>query len=264
MKCCVVKDLLPLYAEQLTCEETAAEIREHLEQCEACTALFSEMQEQNESVIAVPEDIRPLKAVRNRSRLTALLCSAAVILFYLLFYRFCVAGTQLRSDQITMEVRTDWVVYNPERMNHRLRRFDTYDEAGEAMEEPDAGTLYEEVFATLHCDCFAVRAEGRNGWISDDSETPLQFRADTSYCSLYSVLMPPLALDASMFHKSRWAQRSFHGVASEGSTFMVCCKDGNFAYRLTDLAALADASPDGKATLRIGRTLTEENADSGI
>ncbi|MBR3446754.1 MAG: zf-HC2 domain-containing protein [Oscillospiraceae bacterium] len=262
MKCCIAKDLLPLYAEQLTGEETAAEIRAHLEQCEECAALFAEMQAQQQPAIAAPEDIRPLKTVRTRSRILALAAAAFSVLFYVLFFRFCIMGTKLRSDQITMEVKTNWVVYNPERLHHRLRRFDTYGEAAAAMQEPDAGRLYEEVHVTVHCDCLSVRADGESGNIRDDSDTPEQFRASTSHCTFYSVLMPPLALDSSMFHKSRWAQRSFCGVADEGSTVMICCRDGNFGYQLTDLAALADASPDGKATLAVGEKIPVGRADS--
>lgn len=263
MKCCIAKDLLPLYAEQLTGEETAAEIREHLEQCEDCAALFAEMQEQNTSAITAPEDIRPLKTVRKRSRIRLLIAVVVAAMLPVLFIRFFLVGTQLRSDQITMEVKTNWVVYNPERLHHRLRRFDTYGEAAAAMQEPDAGRLYEEVHVTVHCDCLSVRADGESGNIRDDSDTPEQFRASTSHCTFYSVLMPPLALDSSMFHKSRWAQRSFCGVADEGSTVMICCRDGNFAYRLTDLAALADASPDGKVTLGVSRNLTAVQNEGG-
>ena len=261
MKCCVVKDLLPLYAEQLTAEETAADIREHLEQCAECAAILADMQAENTSAITAPEDIRPLKAVRTRGRILALIAAAASVLFYILFYRFCIAGTKLRSDQITMEVSTNWAVFNPARPNHRIRRFDTYGDAAAVMREPDAGRLYEEVHVTVHCDCLSVRTEGENGNIRDNSDTPEQFRASTSHCTFYSVLMPPLALAASMFHKSRWAQRSLRGVAAEGSTIMICCKDGNFAYRLTDLAALADASPDGKVTLGVSRNLTGDVTD---
>lgn len=39
MKCNIVKDLMPLYAEGLCSEETAEEIREHLEACPECKKL---------------------------------------------------------------------------------------------------------------------------------------------------------------------------------------------------------------------------------
>ena len=39
LDCCVVRDLLPAYIEDLTEKETAAQVREHLEDCGACQSL---------------------------------------------------------------------------------------------------------------------------------------------------------------------------------------------------------------------------------
>ena len=36
LDCCVVRDLLPAYIENLTEDETTAQAREHLEGCGAC------------------------------------------------------------------------------------------------------------------------------------------------------------------------------------------------------------------------------------
>lgn len=259
MKCCIAKDLLPLYAEQLTGEETAAEIRAHLEQCEECAALFAEMQAQQQPAIAAPEDISPLKAVRQRGRrrtlIAAVIAAAAAAMLPILFIRFFLVGTQLRSDQITMEIETYWVDYNADRPSPKLKRFYNYEEAEAAMQEPDAGTLYEQVAVTLKCDCLSVRVDSANAWTSAESDTPVQYRAKADDIAFYSVLMPYLSLERNFFHKSLWPRRSIHGTATAGSVIMIRCKDGNFGYQLTDLAALADASPDGKATLTVGEKI---------
>lgn len=254
MKCCIAKDLLPLYAEQLTGEETAAEIRAHLEQCEECAALFAEMQAQQQPAIAAPEDIRPLKTVRKRSRIKLLIAVVIAAMLPLLLIRYFLVGTKLRSDQITMEIETYWDDYDETRPR-RLKRYYTRDEAEAAMQEPDAGTLYEQVAVTLKCDCLSVRVDSANAWTSAESDTPVQYRAKADDIAFYSVLMPHLSLDRDFFHKSLWPRRSIHGTAAEGSVIMIRCKDGNFGYQLTDLAALADASPDGKATLNVGEKI---------
>ena len=135
MKCCIAKDLLPLYAEQLTGEETAAEIRAHLEQCEECAALFAEMQaQQSEPAITAPEDISPLKAVRQRSRRKTLIAVVIAALLPILFIRFFLVGTQLRSDQITMEIETYWDDYDETRPR-RLKRYFSWEEAEAAQKE---------------------------------------------------------------------------------------------------------------------------------
>lgn len=43
LDCCVVRDLLPAYLEDLTERETSAQVREHLEGCEACRGLEQDM-----------------------------------------------------------------------------------------------------------------------------------------------------------------------------------------------------------------------------
>ena len=54
MNCHIAADLLPLYVEHLTSEETAAELEAHLAECGNCAAQFAMMQEQSKSVIAAP------------------------------------------------------------------------------------------------------------------------------------------------------------------------------------------------------------------
>lgn len=70
LDCCVVRDLLPAYIEDLTEKETAAQVREHLEDCEACRGLEGDMRAQ------VPLEKVPRRALNflkrvKRTRLIA-------------------------------------------------------------------------------------------------------------------------------------------------------------------------------------------------
>ena len=62
MKCHIAADLLPLYAEHLTSEETAAALEAHLAECESCAAQYAMIQESGTPAITAPEDIKPLAA----------------------------------------------------------------------------------------------------------------------------------------------------------------------------------------------------------
>ena len=42
-ECSVVRDILPLYLENMVSEETAESVKEHLESCPACAAEFEAM-----------------------------------------------------------------------------------------------------------------------------------------------------------------------------------------------------------------------------
>ncbi len=56
MKCYIVKDLLPGYIDGLTCEETNAEIREHLKGCQDCRRVYGQMSAAMPQDLLLPED----------------------------------------------------------------------------------------------------------------------------------------------------------------------------------------------------------------
>ncbi len=57
MKCNIIKDLIPLYIDECCSEDTAAEVKKHLECCEDCKALFEEMRSPTttETVFVTPQ-----------------------------------------------------------------------------------------------------------------------------------------------------------------------------------------------------------------
>ena len=262
MKCHVAGDLLPLYFEHLLSEETAAELEAHLAECPACAERFARLQEQGTEPVAVPEDIQPLKAVKSRSRRNTLIAvmaaATAAVLFAYLFYVFCGRGFLLRSDQIEMVISTYWDLYNYDEPHPSkgLDRFWTYEDAQAAIKDGVQGTLYEMVSVELDGKCISMRVENHGANMSEDSDTKAQYKPHVADFSLYSVYLPPLVLDLHMLrHVSLWSKTSSHAEAEAGSSILIHCKDGNFAYDLRALAALADASPDGTAHLTVGQTV---------
>ncbi|MBR4907275.1 MAG: zf-HC2 domain-containing protein [Clostridia bacterium] len=80
--CGIVKDLLPLYAEDMASEESAAFVKEHLETCEDCRKVFEEMKTPVEAEPAAPlKTVK--KAVKKRGLLIAglIACLVAALLF---------------------------------------------------------------------------------------------------------------------------------------------------------------------------------------
>lgn len=90
--CSVVRDLLPLYAEEMTEEETRTLVDEHLEECSECSQRLEEIK----ATAAVPAEntavdtAKPLlalkKTINKRRRITAAI--AALCVFILLFSAF--------------------------------------------------------------------------------------------------------------------------------------------------------------------------------
>ena len=80
LDCCVVRDLLPAYVEELTEPETAEQVRSHLAECAACREMEAHMRQ------AVPLRQAPRRALRflrrvRRTRLIAALLSVLVALW---------------------------------------------------------------------------------------------------------------------------------------------------------------------------------------
>ena len=62
-ECAIVKDLLPLYQEELTSPETGEFVKEHLDGCESCRGQWEELQKE---VVVLKEEVAPLKKLKKR------------------------------------------------------------------------------------------------------------------------------------------------------------------------------------------------------
>lgn len=83
MKCSIVKELLPNYADGLTNEETAGDIQKHLEECEDCRDTYQLLQNAvSRKIPSKEKDIDPLIRLKKkiRHRIMAAAVSACIIL----------------------------------------------------------------------------------------------------------------------------------------------------------------------------------------
>ena len=67
-ECNIIRDILPLYAEKIVSEDTAAFVEEHLEHCEGCSAELENMKNPEKIVFSasVEEDARRIKNLRRK------------------------------------------------------------------------------------------------------------------------------------------------------------------------------------------------------
>ena len=79
LDCCVVRDLIPSYLEELTEAETSAMVKEHIEHCEACRQFENDMRVQVQIEKAPKRALKFLKRVK-RTRLMAATLAAIVAL----------------------------------------------------------------------------------------------------------------------------------------------------------------------------------------
>lgn len=94
LPCAVVKDLLPSYIDGLTSAETSKLIVEHLESCHECNAAYDTMTEPDieatleHSGETDAEEVRYLKKIKRRHRITIVSVVAGLLALFLLAYYF--------------------------------------------------------------------------------------------------------------------------------------------------------------------------------
>lgn len=70
IECCVVKDILPLYAENLCSEETSEIVKEHIENCESCRKLSEKIEIEEKVPEKIPDETKVLKKINKKIELS--------------------------------------------------------------------------------------------------------------------------------------------------------------------------------------------------
>ena len=88
-ECSIIRDILPLYVENMVSEDTSEFVKEHLENCPACHAELEKLREPVE-VQTEPQpdmDAAPLKRLKKAllmKKVQTILCTVAVLLALML------------------------------------------------------------------------------------------------------------------------------------------------------------------------------------
>ena len=88
LPCSVVRDLLPVYTEKLVEQETQELIDQHLEECDACRQILSEMKEEPTTPIETVKPLQNLKKQIRRQRWRVALIAALCVFVVLFTYFF--------------------------------------------------------------------------------------------------------------------------------------------------------------------------------
>jgi len=90
MNCNIIKDLLPLYIDDCCSDETRELVKEHLEACEECNALYLEMS-------ATPEVETAVSAPRTMKRVNDWRASIMQSLMFLISFALITVGVALEA-----------------------------------------------------------------------------------------------------------------------------------------------------------------------
>ena len=82
MKCSIIQDLLPIYCDDLTSEDSREEIEKHLAECEICRDVYENMKTKEINITVPDKDIRPLKKVNKQNRFKIIGVALAALVFW--------------------------------------------------------------------------------------------------------------------------------------------------------------------------------------
>lgn len=112
MKCEMIRDLLPLYIDGLTSEESNGEIEKHLKTCKECRACYQEMAgEMGDTVSITDEEIQDMNLIKKmkkkHKRKAAGIIAGAVLLVGIILV---LLYTQMHSEVKYEDVELDYGV----------------------------------------------------------------------------------------------------------------------------------------------------------
>lgn len=117
LKCCIARDLLPLYIDDVLSQETAQELHNHLKSCEKCRnehlTLMKELQIPSNSIIQ-EENSRALKKFKRKwTRKNITITILSILLFLFAFFPACdaIAESELFQPCTTARVGTVGQLY---------------------------------------------------------------------------------------------------------------------------------------------------------
>ena len=94
-ECSIIRDLLPLYAENMVSDDTAAFVAEHLKSCEACRTEYEQIKKPKP--IQKGNDAAPLQKLSHKLKLKRIqtIALTAVFVIALLVSAFAVLGAPI-------------------------------------------------------------------------------------------------------------------------------------------------------------------------
>ena len=120
ISCNTIRDLLPLYAEDLASEDTKVLVDEHLCDCEQCTAILDSMKRKTPVLVeTTPESLNKVKQIIRRKRILSVmaalltLITLASFVFTFLFTPFQLTKEQALDDFYIREDGAVVIDYSP-------------------------------------------------------------------------------------------------------------------------------------------------------
>ena len=167
MKCNIVRDLLPLYCDKLTSQDSNEEIEKHLHECGECNAVYESMKKKEDDIKVPEKDVKPLKKVKKRTKLKVIgAVLGTTLVMFVAFMLIFVGGIPISRDKLHYIVKAREVHFYFVKL------------------EPDENGLEREEYRADYMDNYYPVPEGTKVWTAH--ELSIDFKAD---CKIINELM---------------------------------------------------------------------------
>lgn len=108
MKCEIIRDLMPLYLDGLSSEESNRAVQEHLRECELCNGVLEQMKRETEVEAEVTKKrINPFRKFNLKMKAYIAATLAVCVAFGGLAWKGFVKGFAIEPDKVAMDVCVD-------------------------------------------------------------------------------------------------------------------------------------------------------------
>ena len=106
--CCVVRDLLPLYIENMVSDQTAEQIKQHLAECPVCQNEYDSFRDNSKlDVLETPilqSDVKPFKKIVRKLNRQMNSLAYGLIIFFILWVFSLTGGEDLMYNSVIMPI----------------------------------------------------------------------------------------------------------------------------------------------------------------
>lgn len=216
MKCSIIRDLLPLYCDNLTSADSNEEIENHLRGCAECTEIYENMSREEVTITEQDTNIKPLKKVKKRFliRLICGILGTAVVLFGVFIFVFW-GVVPISSDKLswTFEERA-------------IQSFEGHtDDDENFIEQKRVTQKFINMVFTGDCSCTREKYDADYIYNDDGSITAHH------HITIYPIIKIPFDDRGENPNQFSWGFSSY----DDNDTITIHCRDKEITFYVKDL-----------------------------
>ncbi|MDE7364700.1 MAG: zf-HC2 domain-containing protein [Ruminococcus sp.] len=216
MKCSIIRDLLPLYCDNLTSADSNEEIENHLRNCTECTEIYENMSKEEITMTEQDKNIKPLKKVKKHFliRLICGILGTAVVLFGVFMFVFW-GVIPISSDKLSWTFEGSSMEGADGEM----------DDNGNFIEKRRYTTKFIDIVFTGDCSCTREKYDSEYIYNDDRSITAHH------HITIYPVIKIPFDDRGENPNQFSWGISKYN----DNDTITIHCRDKDMTFYIKDL-----------------------------